>query len=38
MYKQQGAEGQAQAGQPQGDPNAGKAGDEVQDVDFEEVK
>ena len=31
------AEGQPQ-GQPQEAPNAGKAGDEVQDVDFEEVK
>jgi molecular chaperone DnaK len=39
MYKQQGgAEGQPQPGQPQADPNAGKAGEEVQDVDFEEVK
>ena len=31
------AQGQPQ-GQPQEDPNAGKGGDEVQDVDFEEVK
>ncbi|MBN2669807.1 MAG: molecular chaperone DnaK [Bacteroidales bacterium] len=35
MYKQQ---GNAQAGQAQAEPNANKATDEVQDVDFEEVK